>query len=248
MALSILHEDNHLLVVNKPAGLPTQGAKPDEPSLHGLACDYIRRKYRKPGNVYLGVVMRLDACTSGLVVLARTSKAAARLSQQFRERKTNKVYLAVVERSPAKAECELVDWMVKDEPQQRMVIAQRGDRAAMSDSGTPIDAAAKQARLHYRQLQRLPKGRSLLAVTLETGRKHQIRLQLSAHGMPILGDRKYGASSPFAPSAIALHAGLLGFHHPVRHEPLEFRAPLPAAWNDLGIVGNVIDELRGGAF
>lgn len=223
VSLSILYEDNHLLVVNKPAGLPTQGALPDVPSLHTIGCEYLRRKYQKPGNVYLGIVMRLDACTSGVVVLARTSKAAARLSSQFRERETHKVYWAVVEGAPEAEQGEYVDWVAKDERQQRM-------RVVRCDG-----PAAQMARLQYRVLHRLSGGRTLLAVTLDTGRKHQIRLQMAARGTPILGDSKYGSEASFAPPGIALHAARLDLRHPVKQDELRFQAPLPSTWDALGI-------------
>lgn len=223
MQLDILHEDNHLLVVNKPAGLATMGVTGDEPSVVRIAKEYLKAKYQKPGNVYLGVVSRLDALVSGVLVLARTSKAAARLSEQFRERETSKIYWAIVERSPRSTSGELVHWMRKDERKQRMVVT------AADTSG------AQEARLRFRSLQKLKTG-ELLEIELLTGRKHQIRLQLSAAGAPILGDRKYGSNVSF-PSGIALHARRLALVHPTTKEELEFVAPPPAPWHQLGIAG-----------
>lgn len=219
--LEILHEDNHLLVVNKPAGIATMGVTEDEPSVAKLAKEYLKEKYQKPGNVYLGVVSRLDALVSGVLVFARTSKAAARLSEQFRERETGKIYWAVVEKLPQASSRELVHWVKKDEHHQRMVVT------------SPQATGAQEARLSYRPLQKLSRG-ELLEVELLTGRKHQIRLQLATVGAPILGDRKYGSEKPF-PHGIALHARQLTLTHPTTKEPLSFIAPLPAAWSKLGI-------------
>jgi len=219
--LDILYEDNHLLVVNKPAGIATMGVTEDEPSVARLAKEYLKQKYHKPGNVYLGVVSRLDALVSGVLVFARTSKAAARLTEQFRERETSKIYWAVVEHLPRNATQELVHWLKKDDRQQRMVVT------------PPQTAGAQEARLRYRPLQKLPRG-ELLEVELLTGRKHQIRLQLATVGTPILGDRKYGSERPF-PHGIALHARQLTLAHPVKKEPLSWVAPLPASWNKLRI-------------
>ncbi|HUE70493.1 MAG TPA: RluA family pseudouridine synthase [Pirellulaceae bacterium] len=215
-SLDVLYEDNHLLVINKPAGLATQGVGDDEVSAVKLAKEYLKRKYQKPGNVFVGVVSRLDAQVSGVLVLARTSKAAARLSEQFRERQTRKIYWAVVDKPPKQSEATLTDWLKKDEKTQRMVVT------------TAHAIGAQKARLSYRELKRLAAG-TLLEIELETGRKHQIRVQLAYHGTPILGDRKYGSRRPF-PSGIALHARTLEIAHPVKKETLTFTAPLPKAW------------------
>ncbi len=219
--LSVLYEDNHLLVLAKPAGLPTMGVSEDLPSLWSLAKDYLKQKYHKPGNVYLGVVSRVDALVSGVVVFARTSKAAGRLSEQFRETEVDKRYWALVEGRLKPASATWVDWLRKDERARRMATA----RANQPD--------AQQARLAYRTLARLPRA-TLLEVRLETGRKHQIRVQLASRGHPILGDRKYGATTAFA-AGIALHARRLSLRHPVRQELLTFEAPLPACWRNYGV-------------
>lgn len=219
--LEILYEDNHLLAVNKPPGLPTIGASARETSLVALAKQYIKRRYRKPGNVYLGVMSRLDAGTSGVVVLARTSKAAARLTEQFRSRAVQKTYWAIVSGRPEVPQGELVDWVVKDEPKRRMAIAQ-------ADT-----SGAKEARLRYQVLGELPGG-SLLEIELLTGRKHQIRLQLAARGWALWGETKYARGKPFD-RAIALHARRLVIEHPVRKTPLELTAPTGPAWRALGI-------------
>jgi len=222
MAINVLYEDNHLLVVNKPSELPTMGATPGMPSLHALACDYVRVRYAKPGKVYLGVVMRLDAGTSGVVVFARTSKAAARVSQALREHRCDKWYWAVLERRPAESQAVLEDWLVKDEEAQRMRVV------------APRTSGAKQARLQYRVVRELRRG-FLIAVALETGRKHQIRAQFSYRGWPLLGDRKYGARHDFSSTGFALHAAMLGLQHPVKQEPMRFRAPLPSNWIARGV-------------
>jgi 23S rRNA pseudouridine1911/1915/1917 synthase len=219
--LPVLYEDNHLLVVNKPAGLVTQGVGEDETSAVKLAKEYVKRKYKKPGNVYLGVVSRLDAMVSGVLILARTSKAAARLSEQFRERVARKVYWALVENVPKEPSGTLTDWLRKDEKTQKMVIA------------SPHAIGSQKARLSYRVLKRLAAG-ALLEIELETGRKHQIRVQLAHIGSPIVGDRKYGGRRPFA-AGIALHSRELTIQHPIGKESLTWAAPPPAVWRTLGI-------------
>jgi 23S rRNA pseudouridine1911/1915/1917 synthase len=215
--LDVLFEDNHLLVVNKPAGIATQGAAAGRMSLHALAQQYLRRKYRKPGNVYLGVVSRLDSGTSGVVVFARTSKAAARLAEQFRGRSVEKEYWALVEGRVDSPDGECRDWIVKDERQQRMVIARENQ------------PAAREARLSFRRLKVLA-DMTLLEIRLETGRKHQIRVQLASRGYPLVGDRKYGSRRKFG-DGIALHCRRLVIEHPVKKTPLELAAPMPVGWN-----------------
>ncbi len=213
--LSVLYEDNHLLVINKRAGVVTQGAQRDQVGLIELAKDYLKRKYNKPGNVYVGVMSRLDALVSGAVVLARTSKAASRLTEQFRSRAVNKIYWALVEGS-ASTSGECVDWLLHDESRQQVVVS-RADRSR-----------AQEARLSYRRLF-ASRTASLLEVTLETGRKHQIRVQLAERSLHILGDRKYGSRSAF-PDGIALHAREISFEHPTRGEVVALVAPPPPSW------------------
>ncbi|MBI2823164.1 MAG: RluA family pseudouridine synthase [Planctomycetia bacterium] len=219
--LEILYEDNHLLAVNKPAGVPTMGVAAGRDSLLVRAKAYIKRRYQKPGNVYLGAMSRLDAPVSGVVLFARTSKAAARLTEQFRGREVEKVYWALLSGDVSPPTGRLVDFMTRD-PRHRRV-----HRAAATASG------AQEARLSYRRLAALPAG-TLVEVHLETGRKHQIRLQLSARGWPVLGDRKYGSSRTFL-LGIALHSRRLAFIHPTSREPIELVAPLPPAWNQIGV-------------
>jgi 23S rRNA pseudouridine1911/1915/1917 synthase len=217
----VLYEDNHLLVVNKPAGLAVMGVAAGRESILTLAAAYVKRKYAKPGNVYLGVVSRLDAPVTGALVLARTSKAASRLTEQFRGGAVDKRYWALVSGAVEPPEGECLDWLGHDERHRRV----RRVR--------PEDPQARRAELRYRTLAR-SRACSLLEVQLLTGRKHQIRVQLSALGHPILGDRKYGASTTF-PDGIALHARLLGIAHPVGGAPLRFEAPLPDSWRQSGV-------------
>jgi 23S rRNA pseudouridine1911/1915/1917 synthase len=234
-SLDVLYEDNHLLVVNKPAGIPTQGAAVGEDSLVNRAKDYLAEKYAKPGNVYLGVVSRLDALVTGVVVFARTSKAAARLNEQFREAEVAKTYWAIVEGKPKSSSERLVNWIRKDDRRHRMVVVPRPQQSLPADS--------QEARLSYRVLRQLAAGKTLLEVTLETGRKHQIRLQLAHSGLPILGDTKYGAGLSFG-DGIALHARRLEILHPTQKSKLCFHAPLPASWRKVGIDQAAVKELE----
>lgn len=220
MSIVVLHEDNHLLAVNKPAGLGTMGLPSGKATLLDLAKEYLKHKYDKPGNVYLGIVSRLDVPVSGVVLLARTSKAAARLTEQFREREVEKVYWAVVEGRVPEESGELVDWLRKDERHRKMHVAAAGAKDA------------QEARLSFRRLSHVPRG-TLLEIQLHTGRKHQIRLQLSAHGYPVWGDLKYGGREKF-PVGIALHSRRLVVEHPTRREPVAIEAPLPGAWKMFG--------------
>ena len=214
--LKILFEDNHLLVVDKPPLLATMGVAPDEPSLFKLAKEYIREKYNKPGNVYLGVVSRLDAFVSGAIIFARTSKCASRISAQLREGKIDKTYWAIVPNELETTEGILEHWLSKDDSRHRMFAFDKptGD--------------AKLARLHYHTL-----GQSgslcLLEIDLETGRKHQIRVQLSHVGIPIVGDRKYESEQTFN-KGIALHCRSLQFEHPTRKTRINVDSPPPGWW------------------
>ena len=216
---SVLYEDNHLLALNKPVALPTMGVPDNRPTLLSLAKDYIRQKYNKPGEVYLGIVSRLDAPVSGVVLIARTSKAAARLTTQFRQRLVEKLYWAVVEGDVSPEEATLTNYLRKDERHRKM---------HTTNPGAPD---AREAILGY-QVRGQTATQSWLEVRPVTGRKHQIRVQLAKLGHPILGDRKYGSRVGF-PAGIALHARQLTLEHPVRHSRLELTAPLPPAWKPL---------------
>lgn len=215
--LDVLHEDNHILAVCKPAGLPTMGVSSDRPSLLSLAKQYLKDKYNKPGNVYLGIVSRLDAPVTGVVLMARTSKAARRLSEQFRQRDVDKRYWALVQRPPRPPAGTWTDWVRKDERHRKVLISH------------PEASGAQEAILSYRTLG-IKHSVARLEIALKTGRKHQIRVQLSAHRCPVLGDRKYGSQVRF-PHGIALHAQALGFAHPVRKTPVHLVAPPPRSWN-----------------
>ncbi len=236
-SLRILYEDNHLLAVLKPAGLATMGVAADQPSVVTLARQYIKQRYAKPGNVYLGVVSRLDEPVSGVLLLARTSKAAARLNAQFRGRSVEKTYWAVIEGSIQPPAGNWQDWLLKDEPARRM------RRVAQQSAGRPKPGggptAPQEARLTYHLLERLSVG-SLVEVTLETGRKHQIRVQFAERGWPILGDRRYGAAAPFS-AGIALHSRQLAFDHPVTKQRIELTAPLPRSWRRFGLREGTFD-------
>jgi 23S rRNA pseudouridine1911/1915/1917 synthase len=232
----VLLEDNHCLAVAKPAPLLTQGRPASGypaaglPSLEGWAKDYLRTKYAKPGNVYLGVPHRLDRPVSGVVLFARNSKAAARLAEQFQRHQVTKVYWAIVDGTVDPAEGVWTDHLRK--------LPDEG-RAEVVSADTP---GAKRAELRYRMLQPLDGG-TLLELTPTTGRTHQLRVQAAARGLPIRGDALYGSGTPFGPPAelprervIALHARRLTFLHPIRYEPVTVTAPLPPYWPDPGRV------------
>jgi 23S rRNA pseudouridine1911/1915/1917 synthase len=214
--LTVLFEDNHCLAVLKPARLLTAGDETGDESLLEQAKAYLKAKYAKPGNVFLGLVHRLDRPVSGVVLMARTSKGAARLSEQFRAGTVRKVYLAIVEGHVAAAEGELRDWLVKNEATNVVRVV------------SPGTAGGKQSVLRYRRL-KSGRGGTLLEVTPLTGRSHQIRVQLAHAGHPIRGDSKYG-STHRGGGTITLHAQSLTFEHPVCREPMTVSAPMPDEW------------------
>jgi 23S rRNA pseudouridine1911/1915/1917 synthase len=220
-SLKVIYEDNHLLVINKDADVVTQGALADESSVYDMATEYIKHKYQKPGNVYLGVVSRLDRMVTGVLVLTRTSKAAARLNDQFRGGLVEKKYLALAENNFRQTSGQLTHWLVKNDSLRKM----QSVEASTAKSTNP---PAKKAVLNYRVIGQ-NQNTAVVEVELLTGRKHQIRAQLSAIGCPILGDRKYGSSQPF-PRGIALHSYQLGFDHPTKNEKMEFRCSPPNWW------------------
>jgi len=212
--LQVLHEDNHIIIINKRPGDIVQGDKTGDIPLSDVVKSYIKTKYKKAGNVFLGVVHRLDRPTSGLVVFARTSKALSRLNKIFAEKKVKKTYWAIVGKPPDKDRDILVHWL-KRNPKQNKSYAY----------GHEIKEG-KKAILEYRTLQRL-KTLYLLEIDLQTGRHHQIRAQLAAKGNPIKGDLKYGFPRSNSNGSIHLHARRISFVHPVTKERLTFIAPTP---------------------
>jgi 23S rRNA pseudouridine1911/1915/1917 synthase len=227
--LAILYEDNHCLAVAKPAPLLTQGVPAGVPTLEAMVKAYLKEKYHKAGNVYLGIPHRLDRPVSGVVLFARNTKAARRLAEQFQQRQVRKVYWAAVEGDVQPEEGEWHDWLLK--------VAEE----ARAEPVGPDTAGARQALLRYRVLKRRPDW-TLLEIEPQTGRMHQIRVQAASRGWPVLGDVLYGARQPFGPPAelprdrvIALHARSLTFLHPIRFEPIALTAPLPESWGTAGI-------------
>ncbi|UNY97941.1 RluA family pseudouridine synthase [Zhouia spongiae] len=212
--LQVLYEDNHLIVINKRAGDIVQGDKTGDTPLSEVVKEYIKDKYKKPGNVYLGVVHRLDRPTTGIVLFAKTSKALPRLNKIFATKEAKKIYWALVKDYPSKKQDTLVHWMVRN-PKQNKSYAHKNE---VPDS--------KKAVLHYTVIKEL-NNYSLLEIELETGRHHQIRSQLSSIGYPIKGDLKYGFNRSNPDAGIHLHARKLSFIHPVKKELLEIVAPLP---------------------
>jgi 23S rRNA pseudouridine1911/1915/1917 synthase len=252
--LEILCDDGPVLAVNKPAGLLTLGAKPGVATLEREVKAYLKERFQKPGNVYLGIPHRIDRPVSGVVVFARNSKAAARLAEQFRERQVKKIYWALVEHTPETPEGELIDWLLKSPDEARVEIV---------PAGTP---GAREARLRYRVVQAqsvipspsmeegqaggdslnqptalIQNGGALLEIEPLTGRTHQIRVQLASRGWPIVGDFQYGATQPLGlvrqpdprDEPIGLHARSLTILHPIRYDSLTITAPLPAEWGSI---------------
>lgn len=214
--LEVLHEDNHCLAVWKPAGVASAHFQGGAETLDRVAKAYLKQKYNKPGNVFLGVVHRLDKPVSGVLLFARTSKAAARLSEQFREGSVEKTYWAVVEGDVQRQAGSLEDWLYRDREAGRVKVVEPGDEGA------------KQALLHY-QKKAGHGGLTWLELRPQTGRTHQLRVQLAHHGHPIYGDAKYGAVHTFG-QGIALHARALTFLHPVRYDPVTITAEVPQPW------------------
>ena len=215
----ILYEDNHLLAINKPAGILVQGDETGDKPLSELAKEYIKEKYNKPGNVFMGVVHRLDRPVSGVVLMAKTSKALSRMNELFRSKQTRKTYLALSFRRPPLEHDQLIHWLVKDESRN---ITKAFARENKSGQRSELSYTFLGTQEDYH----------LLQVEPITGRPHQIRVQLASQGCPILGDLKYGATTPLPDKSIALHAFRLQFEHPVQKTPIQITAPLPnkAPW------------------
>jgi 23S rRNA pseudouridine1911/1915/1917 synthase len=210
----VIYEDNHLLIVNKASGILVQGDITGDTPLVDLCKEYIKIKYQKPGEVFLGVVHRIDRPVSGIVVLARTSKSLERMNALFREKQTKKTYWAVTQKKPPLDKGTLVHWLSKDEKKNKTTaFSQARPGALLSElSYSTID----QKERHW-----------LLEVNPVTGRPHQIRVQLASMGCPIKGDVKYGFPQPNEDGSICLHARKLEFMHPVKKEMMTFEAPLP---------------------
>ena len=212
--MTVVYEDNHIIVVNKTASEIVQADKTGDTPLSETVQQYLKEKYQKPGNVFLGVTHRLDRPVSGLVIFAKTSKALTRLNEMFRAGEVKKTYWAVVKNAPKESEGELVHFLVRNEKQ---------NKSYAYDKEVPN---SKKAVLDYRLI-----GRSenyyLLEVDLKTGRHHQIRCQLAKMGCPIKGDLKYGSPRSNPDGSICLHARRVRFVHPVSKELIELKAPLP---------------------
>jgi 23S rRNA pseudouridine1911/1915/1917 synthase len=211
---SVIYEDNHLLIVNKSPGVLVQGDSTGDVPLADLAKEYIKKKYEKPGDVFLGVVHRLDRPVSGVVVLARTTKALERMNALFREKETRKIYWAIVRERPVLSEGTLVHWLLKDE---------KKNKTTAYKQETP---GALRSELNFRVLANID-DRWLLEVNPITGRPHQIRVQLASMGCVIAGDVKYGDRQANPDGSICLHARRLSFVHPVKKESMTFQASVP---------------------
>jgi len=226
----ILLEDGPVLAVHKPAGLLTLGAHPEIPTLERQIKDWIKARFQKPGNVYLGIPHRLDRPVSGVLLFARNSKAAARLAEQFRTRQVHKIYWGITTQPPDPPQGTLVDCLLKTPDQAHVTVV------------PPETPGAREAILHYRTVCQTPLG-PLLEIELETGRMHQIRVQLAHQGWPIVGDLQYGAQRLLVEqlpedktlNPIALHARQITFLHPVRYDSVTVVAPIPANWGNLNL-------------
>ena len=218
--LEVLFEDNHLVIVNKKSGDIVQGDKTGDTPLSEVVKEYIKEKYNKPGNVFLGVVHRLDRPTTGIVVFAKTSKSLERFNKMLRDKKIDKTYWAIVKNLPNKLEETLIGFLKKN-PKNNKSYAYKKEVAN-----------SKKAILHYEVIKKL-QNYFLLEIRLETGRHHQIRSQLYNIGCPIKGDLKYGFDRSNEDGSIHLHARHISFIHPVKKEPVEITAPLPsdAIWD-----------------
>lgn len=212
--MTVLYEDNHIIIVNKTVSEIVQGDKTGDKPLSEIVKEYLKEKYNKPGNVFCGVTHRLDRPTSGIVVFSKTSKALPRLNDMFKNKEVNKTYWAIVKNVPKEVEGTLKHYLVRNEKQ---------NKSYAYDVEKPD---SKLAILHYKLIARSDKY-SLLEIDLETGRHHQIRCQLAKIGSPIKGDLKYGAERSNPDGGISLHARRISFIHPVSKELIDVTAPLP---------------------
>lgn len=230
MQLQILHEDNHLIAVNKPAGYLSQGDSTGDVSMVEAVKAYIKDRYGKPGDVFLGLVHRLDRPVSGVLLFARTSKGLSRMNRLFAERKVQKTYWAVVSEQPRQSEGTLTGFIYKDKAKNKSKLLPKAD--------SNRHPGAKKAELSYRLKARLGKN-VLLEVNPKTGRPHQIRVQLAGLGNPIRGDVKYGYREPNPDGTIHLHSRALAFEHPVKKEPVRIVAPIPTHDQIWGLFGEI---------
>lgn len=221
--MTVLYEDNHIIIVNKTCSEIVQGDKTGDKPLSEIVKEYLKEKYNKPGNVFCGVTHRLDRPVSGIVVFAKTSKALSRLNEMFKRKEIKKTYWAIVKNTPKASEGTLTYYLVKNEKQ---------NKSYAYDTEKPN---SKLAILHYKLIARSEKY-NLLEIDLETGRHHQIRCELAKIGCPIKGDLKYGFERSNPDGGISLHARHICFVHPVSKELIEVSAPLPddRLWKALG--------------
>jgi len=215
MKIKILYEDNHIIGVYKPAGLLTQTDKTGDISLMDYVKNYLKEKYKKTGNIFLGMVHRLDRPASGIVLFAKTSKGAARISEQFRNHLVKKTYHAIVMGKPKQEKGELINFLEKNRKKRKALL---------------ISSGSNVAELLYETVSTI-ENYSLLKINIKTGKFHQIRAQLSAVGCPILGDIKYGASFPLNDKSIALSATGLTFQTATTKEKINLSVPIPDSWN-----------------
>lgn len=213
--MNVLYEDNHIIIINKRAGEIVQGDKTGDASLCDTLKNFLKEKYNKPGNVFVGLPHRLDRPVSGIVVFAKTSKALERLNEMFRNGSVRKIYWAIVKDAPEEPEKELSSWIVRNEKQNKSYAYPKEVKGS------------KHAVLHYRHIAG-SQNYNLVEVELKTGRHHQIRCQLSSIGCPIKGDLKYGAKRSNPDGSISLHARMVEFIHPVSKQPIKITAPVPA--------------------
>lgn len=218
--LAVLFEDNHIIIVNKKAGDITQGDKTGDKPLSDVVKEYVKEKYNKPGNVFIGTVHRLDRPTSGIVIFARTSKALERLNKMLRDKTIHKTYWTLVKKAPKKSSDTLINFLKKDTKKNKSFVFKKEI------------TGSKKGVLHYKIKQQLD-NYTLLEIDLETGRHHQIRTQLAHIGCTIKGDLKYGADRSNKDGSISLHARKINFIHPVSKEVIKITAPTPndSIWN-----------------
>lgn len=221
--MNVLYEDNHIIAVNKAAGEIVQGDKTGDKTLCDAMKAFLKEKYAKPGNVFVGLPHRLDRPVSGIVVLAKTSKALERLNEMFRTGAVKKIYWAITKERPAQPEAELECWIYRNEKMNKSFAYPKEVKGS------------KKAMLHYRHIA-ASQNYNLIEVELKTGRHHQIRCQLASIGCPIKGDLKYGAKRSNPDGSISLHARYVEFIHPVSKELIQITAPLPAdkLWQSFG--------------